>query len=184
MIRLTLLTRMTANVASIASTRRTPLGTRQNYITSGGTLEGRLSGKVHEGGGDYLLVDEAGVGHVDARLTWELDDGAHVYVQYLGKVILNDLMAEALKSGGETQFGETYFMTQLRFEAGHVKYAWLNSAVAIAEGRVAKGGAIQYNVYLCEADQMATADRSRDGEMSAALPPSELAASLAGSASG
>lgn len=150
MIKLTPLASMTAQMDTISSTRRMPLGIRQNYIVSGGTVTGRLNGRVLAGGGDYLLVDAGGLGHIDARLTLELEDGAFVYVQYLGRVVMTDQVAEAFKTGGETQFGDTYFVTQIRFEAGHERYQWLNSVVAVGEGRVAPGRCIQYNWSLCE----------------------------------
>jgi hypothetical protein len=37
-------------------------------------------------------------------------------------------------------------MTQPRFETGHPDYAWLNSAVGVAEGRVLPN-AVEYRVY-------------------------------------
>ena len=149
MVRLNPLTRMTATVQSISSTRRMPFGVRQNYIVSGGKLEGRLNGQILPGGGDFLLVDPQGIGQIDARLTWQLDDGGIVYVQYLGRVVMSDKVAEAFKTGGETQFGDTHFVTQLRFEAGG-DHGWMNGVVAIGEGRVAPGRCIQYQIYQCE----------------------------------
>lgn len=150
MIQLEKIAIMTASVESISSTRAMPIGTRQNYMVSGGTIEGdRLKGRLVPGGGDYLLVDPSGVGHVDARLTWEMENGAFVYVQYLGRVIMTEKVGDAFRTGGETAFGDTYFVTQIRFEAGHADYAWLNGIVALGEGRVAAGRCIQYNIYAC-----------------------------------
>ena len=152
MIELTHLATMTAAVDTISSTGRMPLGVRQNYIVSGGTVVGeRLNGIVRPGGGDYLLVDPSGLGHVDARLTWELEGGANVYVQYFGRVVMTDQVAEAFKTGGETRFGDTYFITQIRFEAGERGgYSWLNSIVALGQGRVAPNRCIQYEIYRCD----------------------------------
>lgn len=150
MIELTHLVTMTAAVESISTTRTMPRGVRQIYIVSGGKLEGRLSGKVLPGGGDFLLVDPSGIGHVDARLTWQLDDGTNVYVEYLGRVHMAPAVAEAFKSGGEINFGDTYFITQLRFEVGNGPHAWLNGVTAIGEGRVAPGRCIQYQIYECQ----------------------------------
>src|SRR5687768_4796493 len=98
MIQLTPLTKMTARVGDVSATRRMPLGVRQNYIVSGGTIEGVLSGCILPGGGDFLLVDPSGMGHVDARLTWQLNDGSIVYVQYFGRVKMTEALAEAFKS--------------------------------------------------------------------------------------
>ncbi len=112
--------------------------------------QAELHGRVLPGGGDFLLVDPSGVGHVDARLTWELTDGTIVYVQYLGRVVMSEKIAEAFKTGEETVAGDTYFVTQILFEVGDGPYGWLNSIVAIGEGRVAPGRSIQYAICRCE----------------------------------
>ena len=124
-----------------------PSGTRQIYDVTGGSFEGpRLKGSVLASGGDWLLVGSDGVGRLDVRATLETDDGARIYVQYYGVLVLNEGVAKALSEGGETQYGDTYFMTQPRFETGDPNYAWLNSVVAVAEGR-ALPSAVEYRVY-------------------------------------
>ena len=67
-------------------------------------------------------------------------------MQYYGVVVINDKVAEALAGGRETQYGDTYFMTQPRFETGDPRYAWLNSIVAVSQGRVLPN-AVEYRVY-------------------------------------
>ena len=124
-----------------------PSGTRQIYDVTGGSFEGpRLKGSVLASGGDWLLVGSDGVGRLDVRATLETHDGARIYVQYYGVLVLNEAVAKALSEGGETQYGDTYFMTQPRFETGDPNYAWLNSVVAVAEGR-ALPSAVEYRVY-------------------------------------
>ena len=151
MIKLTPLATMTAYVDSVTTTGRMPVGVRQLYVVRDGTVTGeRINGTVLAGGGDNLLVDPAGIGHVDARVTWKTDDGAIIYMQYFGRVMMNDAVSAAFKSGEGTQFGDCHFVTQPRFECGDPRYSWLNEVVAIAEGRVAEGRAIQYNIYSCE----------------------------------
>lgn len=151
MIKMTPLATMTALVESVTTTGRMPLGVRQLYVVSGGEITGdRIKGKILAGGGDNLLVDPSGMGHVDARVTWQTDDGAIIYMQYYGRVVLTGPVGEAFKSGGDTKFGDTHFVTQPRFETGHPDYAWLNGVVCIAEGRVAAGRAIQYKIYVCD----------------------------------
>lgn len=151
MIKLKPLATMTAFVDSVTTTGRMSLGVRQLYVVKNGTVAGdRINGIVLPGGGDNMLVDAGGTGHVDARVTWRTDDGAIIYVQYYGRVIMNERAGEAFKSGEDTNFGETHFVTQPRFETGHPDYAWLNSVVAVGQGRVAAGRAIQYRIYACE----------------------------------
>lgn len=55
---------------------------------------------------------------------------------------------QALTTGQSTEFGEIKFITQHRLETGDPRYAWVNSAVCVAEGRLLPGPAVEYNV--CE----------------------------------
>jgi hypothetical protein len=124
-----------------------PLGTRTIFDVTGGTAEGpRLRGKLLASGGDWLLVDESGIGRLDVRGTLETDDGAHIYVHYHGVLEMNEKVLGALEKGEATDYGDTYFMTQPRFETGDARYAWLNRVVAVAEGRVLPS-AVEYRVY-------------------------------------
>lgn len=124
-----------------------PAGTRQIYDVTGGSFEGpRLKGEILASGGDWLLIGSDGVGKLDVRATFQTQDGALIYVQYHGVLIMNEAVTRALSEGAETQYGDTYFMTQPRFETGHADYAWLNSVVAVAEGR-ALSNAVEYRVY-------------------------------------
>ena len=124
-----------------------PYGDRQIHDVTGGPFEGsRLKGKVLSSGGDWLLMGSDGVGRLDVRATLETDDGARIYVQYYGVIVMNEKIVQALAGGGETQFGDTHFVTQPRFETGDERYAWLNSVMAVAEGR-ALPNAVEYRVY-------------------------------------
>lgn len=62
-----------------------PYGTRLVFDVTGGHFEGaRLRGTILPSGGDWLLIDTEGVGHLDVRITLETEDGARLYVQYYG----------------------------------------------------------------------------------------------------
>jgi hypothetical protein len=124
-----------------------PYGDRQIYDVTGGSFEGsRLKGKVLPSGGDWLLLGSDGVGRLDVRATLETHDGARIYVQYHGVLVMNEKVLQALAGGGETQFGDAHFVTQPRFETGDERYAWLNSVMAVAEGRTLPH-AVEYRVY-------------------------------------
>jgi hypothetical protein len=124
-----------------------PRGLRTIFDVAGGTFEGaRLRGKVLPSGGDWLLIDAEGVGRLDVRATLETEDGARIYVQYPGVLVMNEKVGAAMAGSGETEFGDTYFMTQPRFETGDSRYAWLNRVVAVAEGRVLPS-AVAYRVF-------------------------------------
>ena len=124
-----------------------PSGTRRIFDVKGGSFEGpRLKGRLLPSGGDWLLIGTDGIGRLDVRGIFETEDGAHVYMQYFGVVVINDAVAQALAQGRETQYGDSFFMTQPRFETGHPDYTWLNSVVAVAEGRVLRN-AVEYRVF-------------------------------------
>jgi hypothetical protein len=126
---------------------RGPLGTRTIFDVVGGHAEGpRLRGTFLASGADWILVDEGGVGRLDVRGTLATDDGAHVYIQYHGVLEMNEKVLGALSKGEPTDYGDSYFMTQPRFETGDERYAWLNKLVTVAEGRVLPN-AVEYRVY-------------------------------------
>lgn len=127
----------------------TPYGRRMIFEGVSGSFEGpRLRGEMVSGGGDWILIDSEGVGHLDVRLTMQTDDDARIYTQYYGVLVMNDKVTAALAGGGEIAFGDTYFMTQPRFETGDPRYTWLNRLVAVAEGRMMTN-AVEYRVFEC-----------------------------------
>jgi hypothetical protein len=126
-----------------------PLGQRMISEVTGGRFEGeRLRGTLRGPAADWLMLGANGIGHVDVRITLETHDDALIFMQYVGKLVFNAKAGAALAQGKGTEFGDTYFMTQPRFETGSTDYAWLNSVVAVAEGRLVEDG-VEYNVFEC-----------------------------------
>lgn len=124
-----------------------PYGTRLLFDVTGGHFEGaRLRGTLRPSGGDWLLLDAEGVGHLDVRITLETDDGARIFVQYYGVIVMNEAVNKALAPGGSIAYGDTYFMTQPRCETGDARYKWLDRVIAVAEGRVVSGN-VEYRVF-------------------------------------
>ncbi len=124
-----------------------PFGTRSFFEVTGGTFEGkRLKGKVLTGGGDWLLSGADGFSRLDVRAQFLTDDGAAIYLCYNGVIQMSERVANALASGGKTDYADQYFRTAPRFETGDPRYAWLNQSVFVAEGRVGPGF-VEYKVY-------------------------------------
>lgn len=124
-----------------------PFGTRLISTTAGGRFEGpRLRGSVLRGGGDWILADGEGVWHMDVRLALETDDGARIFLQYHGSIVMTGEIVTALRNGGSTDYGDSYFMTQPRFETGAPAYRWLNRLVAVGQGRLGPG-IVQYEIF-------------------------------------
>lgn len=96
--------------------------------------------------GDWVLLGADGFGRLDVRATFESDDGALIYVAYQGLVEFNERTMAALGGGQPLEYGDVKFISQPRFETGDERYAWLNTTVAVAEGRLVPG-AVEYQVY-------------------------------------
>lgn len=122
-------------------------GTRRIFSASGGEFEGeRLRGKVLPGGGEWFLQGEGSVGQPDVRLLLQTDTGAHVFMRYSGVLDFNEAVIEAITAGRATNFGDTTFLTQVRFEAGDPGVAWLNQTIAVGEGRM-HPDCVEYAIY-------------------------------------
>jgi len=103
----------------------TPSGTRVIVPVATGRYKGdRLNGSVKGSmGADWLSVGPDGlVGTLDVRGVLETDDGADVFVHYLGRKDMRDLYSPI-------------YATPL-FDTGDERYAWLNLIQAVAKGTV------------------------------------------------
>jgi len=128
------------------------LGTRLITNVTGGSFEGeKLSGKLLASGADWLQVDANGVARPDVRIALQTDDGANIYMHYKGVLIYNKKVMQAVQAQKDMEYGDTYFMTQPQFETGDERYAWLNTVIAVAEGKVLNGG-VAYKVYHAKHD--------------------------------
>ena len=123
-----------------------PIGTRNYFdIVSGEVVGERLNGKVL-GGGEWALIGPDGFLRVDVRMQVQTHDDAFLYVQYVGLLGMDETVQAALANGSETHFGDQYFYTNPRIEAGDERYAWLNTTFFVGEGRFLEGGGIEYRV--------------------------------------
>jgi hypothetical protein len=74
---------------------------------------------------DWACVNNEGVGEIDVRATLKTDDGALIYVHYLGRLIM-------------TGASPICFAAPL-FETSDPRYIWLNAIQAVGKGLVADG---------------------------------------------
>ncbi len=126
-----------------------PFGTRVFAHVVSGTVEGdRLKGTLAPTGGDWLLIGSDGWGRADVRIQMLTHDGAVIYAQYLGLLEITPAIGAILGGGGEaTEFEDQYFRTAPRLETGDERYAWVNTSLFVAEGRLTPGPAVDYRVY-------------------------------------
>lgn len=108
-------------------------GTGQRIMVGvvGGDFEGPgLKGRVVPGGTEWPLVRPDGVGTIDARYTFETDDGVFINIRNTGYRYGPPDVMERLNAGQGWIDPETYyFRTYTVFEAPVGKYDWLSRFV-------------------------------------------------------
>jgi hypothetical protein len=136
-----------SEIADIQELNQTPFGKRIIYIIGGGRFWGeRINGKALPGGGDWVLINENGLAKLDVRKTLKTDDGALINISYQGLYQFKDELTARVEKGQGYEFGDTLFQVQMQFETGDDRYAWLNTTLAVAEGRET-GSTIHYRAF-------------------------------------
>jgi hypothetical protein len=115
----------------------TPEGIMVNWFwfpVEGVVVGPKLNGRVLRIGGDWMTIRRDGVGVMDVRATLETDDGALLFVSYLGHYELGE--------NGYQDFLDRRWPTRAptrttpRFHTGHPKYLWLNRLQCLGIGEV------------------------------------------------
>jgi Protein of unknown function (DUF3237) len=124
-----------------------PFGRRHIREVLGGEVTGeRIAGRVGTGGADWILVGPDGWGRLDVRLTILTDDGAAIYVQYLGLIEYNEAAGAANAGERASEYADHYFRIAPRLETGDERYAWVNRSLFLGEGRLHPGPVVEYRV--------------------------------------
>ena len=124
-----------------------PNGTRLIYPVVGGSFSGpRLKGEMLPVGGDWILMDAAGVGKIDVRITLKTDENELLYVYYRGVLNISPEMMMKIQAGEEVDPSEYYFRTTPVIETASEKLAWLNHIVCVGVGQVLPNK-VKYLVY-------------------------------------
>jgi hypothetical protein len=138
--------RINAELADILQFGNTPVGERRVINILGGTVEGRVNGKILPGGADWQFIRADGAAHVEARYTIQSDSGAYILVNSEGvRHGPPDVLARLL-TGEIVDPSLYYFRTCMRFETGDKDLDWLNRIIAIARGKREKN-AVKLDVY-------------------------------------
>jgi hypothetical protein len=125
-----------------------PFGNRRVREVLGGEVHGeRIAGRVGTGGADWVLVGPDGWGRLDVRLQILTDDGAAIYVRYLGLIEYNEAAHAANAGERSTEYDEHYFRTAPRLECGDERYAWVNRTLFLGEGRLHPGPVVEYRIH-------------------------------------
>jgi hypothetical protein len=121
------------------------------YPRDGGTLSGRVTGKLLSPAGDWVRVMPDGTMRIDVRLSAELDDGSLLYVTYGGVLRKPDRESWArFQSGEKIEAPAWYYVITPNFETTSKKYAWLNSVQGIGKFVSIQSGAVahvRFDIY-------------------------------------
>ena len=131
---------LTADLGPAQAHGQTPRGNRKIVPVIGGTLEGRINGKVLPFGGDWALTRPDGVLELDVRLTIETDDGALIHMIYYGVRHGTDEDLAALARGEHVPPEKLYFRIMPRFETSAPQWSWLNRILCVGLGERLKTG--------------------------------------------
>jgi hypothetical protein len=107
----------------------------QAAVIAGGSFEGdRLSGRVMDGGSDWLTLRPDGSLLLDTRLVLETVGGAKIAMTYRGiRAGPHDVLAR-LANGDPVDPAEYYFRIHPLFDTADPNYDWLNRVVAVGAG--------------------------------------------------
>lgn len=138
--------RVHAELADIQQFGRTPVGERRVINILGGSVTGRMNGRILPGGADWQFIRGDGAAHIEARYTIESDTGALILVNSEGVRHGPPEVLARLLTGEDVDPSLYYFRTCMRFETGDKSLDWLNRILAIASGRRDKN-AVRLDVY-------------------------------------
>jgi hypothetical protein len=124
-----------AELGEIVEAGRTPYGGRRVIEILGGTVTGRVNGKIMTGGADWQIIRTDGVADVQARYVLETDTGARILVTSNGLRHGPAEVLERIARGDDVDPSLYYFRTVMRFEASDPSLDWLNRIIGIARGR-------------------------------------------------
>lgn len=112
------------------------MGVRKMLQIFGGDFEGpKLRGKILPGGGDWPLLRPDGVGLVNARYTFETDDGVFINIYNTGFRHAPPEALAVLDAKQAVVDPDSYYLrTYTQFEAPLGKYDWMAKHVFIGIG--------------------------------------------------
>jgi hypothetical protein len=104
-------------------------------LESGGTVSGRVSGKIVAPSADWVtgLPGDGLRAALDARVTIETDDHEIIGMSYNGRFYCDPANADRYRKHELLKAGDCYIITAPTFQTKSEKYAWLNNVQAIGK---------------------------------------------------
>lgn len=110
-------------------------GTRRVIPVLGGTVKGEgVNGAIHQGGADFQIIRPDGFTELEAKYTFELDDGAVIYIANYGIRFGPKEALDRIARGEIVDPRLIYFRSVPKFETAHPDYRWLMQNLFIGVG--------------------------------------------------
>ncbi|SEH50277.1 DUF3237 domain-containing protein [Tardiphaga sp. OK245] len=110
-------------------------GIRRVIPVLGGTVQGEgTKGTIHSGGADFQIIRPDGFTELEAKYTFELDDGAVIYIENIGVRFGPKEALDRIARGEAVDPALIYFRSVPKFETGHPSYRWLMQNLFIGVG--------------------------------------------------
>jgi hypothetical protein len=129
-------------------TQGSPQGAIQYWQVSDATLKGaRIDARLLASGGDWMAMSHDGFWRPDVRVQFKTDDGAVILLKYTGLVEQSARFKLAAEKNQATEWRDQYMRLSLQFATGAARYAFLNTNLFVAQGRLLGTGQIEYAIY-------------------------------------
>jgi hypothetical protein len=109
-------------------------GLRRVIPILGGEVRGDISGKIHPCGADFQVIRPDGFTELEAKYTFETDDGAVVYIENIGIRFGPKNLLDRIAKGEAVDPALIYFRSVPKFETGAANYRWLMQNLFIGVG--------------------------------------------------
>ncbi len=123
-------------------------------VLSGGTFNGAgIQGKIIAPSGDWLRTMPSGALRQEAKLTLETDDGAFIYMSYVGVVAMSKEAGDALARGEVLNDKSVpYFINTPLFQTSSEKYGWMNKVQTVGKmvelKRTSTEAYVKYDIFV------------------------------------
>lgn len=109
-------------------------GHRRIIPIIGGTVSGRLQGKILKLGADWQTIFADNSADLDTRYAFETDDGALIEIINKGIRHGSPEVITALAKGEYVDPSKYYMRTTARLETGDPRYDWVNRMIFVGTG--------------------------------------------------
>ena len=110
-------------------------GIRRIIPILGGEVRGEaIKGTIFPYGADFQTIRPNGLTELEAKYAFETDDGAIVYIEYVGIRFGPKELLDRIAKGWNVDPALIYFRSVPKFETGAEKYRWLMENLFVGVG--------------------------------------------------